>query len=299
MPTNSPLDAAVFSPLGWIGRAALAGSAYVGGLTTLTASAAACLIRPADGAPPFFPALSRQVTWILGMAVPLVAVVHIGLGSFLSMQAYFGGTFVDGTGAVVGVGLIRNVAPMMTGLTLAGLFAAAMTADVRNPAADSSARDPSWVPDRGALPGPRAEQARPVQPARLAAVRLAAAVIVGPALTIWAVLVGTLVGWQVAKNLLGVSTESFFFMFTEMLWIRDIVGLVIKGTAFSFFAALLACREGLQTHAEDGLEARAAAACRAACWSAVVMLAINSAWFLLFYHAGPAFGPTLLAPPAP
>ena len=31
----------------------------------------------------------------------------------------------------------------------------------------------------------------------------------------------------------------------------------------------------------------------------VAILVFNSGWFLLVYHAGPAFGPTLLAPPAP
>ena len=40
-----------------------------------------------------------------------------------------------------------------------------------------------------------------------------------------------------------------------------------------------------------------AAACRAACFSTLAMLVLNSGWFLLAYHAGPAFGPTLLAPP--
>ena len=80
---------------------------------------------------PLLPDLLRQLASILIMGFPLVALVHVGIGSFLSMQAYFGGTFVDGTGAVVGVGLIRNAAPMMAGLTLAGLIGARTTAELR------------------------------------------------------------------------------------------------------------------------------------------------------------------------
>ena len=71
-----------------------------------------------------------ELSWMLRLGLPLVALVHVGIGSFLSMQSYFGGTFVEGTGAVVGVGLIRNVAPLMAGLTLAGLLAARVTPEL-------------------------------------------------------------------------------------------------------------------------------------------------------------------------
>ena len=32
------------------------------------------------------------------MGLPMVGLVHVGLGSFLAMQAYFGATFMDGIG---------------------------------------------------------------------------------------------------------------------------------------------------------------------------------------------------------
>ena len=54
------------------------------------------------------------------MGFPLVGLVHIAMGSFLSLQAYYGSTFVDGTGAVVGVGLLRNLGGIMTGHDLLG-----------------------------------------------------------------------------------------------------------------------------------------------------------------------------------
>ena len=67
--------------------------------------------------------LKTELWWLLAAGVPLVGLVHVAMGSFLSMQAYFGSTFVDGTGAVVGVGLLRNLASLMTGMTLCGLVA--------------------------------------------------------------------------------------------------------------------------------------------------------------------------------
>jgi phospholipid/cholesterol/gamma-HCH transport system permease protein len=237
--------------------------------------------------------------------MPLVALVHVAMGSFLSMQAYFGGTFVDGTGAVVGVGLIRNIAPLMTGLTLAGLYAALITAELRGQSTPVKELPPQGRPGsvfiRGITP------VAPLSPepitshssgARLTAIRVASSVAAGLVLTLWATGVGIVVGWQVGQTLLGVSTHAFFYMFSEMLWLRDIVGLVIKGMAFGLFASLCACHEGLwRPGGQAPQDSIAVAACRAACLSIAAMLLLNSAWFLLLYHAGPAFGPTLLAPP--
>jgi phospholipid/cholesterol/gamma-HCH transport system permease protein len=299
MMTNPALSNAVLAPLAWIGRRTLAGVSYLGGLATLGASAVRSLVRPAGEAPAFGPALMRQLGWMLGMGFPLVGLVHVGMGSFLSMQAYFGGTFVDGTGAVVGVGLVRNLAPLMTGLTLAGLIAARTTSELRGRSRVGLDGDPGWVADREIALGRRADPRRAPEPGRLAAVRIAAAMIVGPVLVSWAVAVGTLVGWQVSRTLLGVSTHAFFYMFQEMLWVRDVVGLAIKGIAFAWFAALFACHEGLRGPTAPDPDSVPAAACRATCLAAVAILALNSGWFLLLYHAGPAFGPTLLAPPAP
>src|SRR5205085_1743752 len=102
---------------------------------------------------------------------------------------------------------------------------------------------------------------------------------------------------QVAQTLLGVSTHAFFTMFLDMLWLRDVAGLAFKGAAFALFAALFACHEGLRGSREGAPEPVPTAACRAACFSAAAILALNSGWFLLVYHAGPAFGPTLMEPP--
>ena len=73
----------------------------------------------------------HQLFWMLFTGFPLVGLVHIAIGSFLSLQAYYGSTFVDGTGAVVGVGLLRNLGAMMTGLTFAGILAARMVPELR------------------------------------------------------------------------------------------------------------------------------------------------------------------------
>jgi phospholipid/cholesterol/gamma-HCH transport system permease protein len=273
----------LLAPVVWVGRRLLASVSYLGGLATLSASSTRSLIRPEEDAPARVRSLVRELAALLALGFPLVALVHVGLGSFLSMQAYFGGTFVDGTGAVVGVGLIRNLASQMVGFILAGLVASRTTT--------------SLIRSRSSQPVGGPESDPPASAGRAAAIPIAATVLAGPILSLWGVVVGTVVGWQVSQTLLGVSTDSFLFMFEQMIWLRDVVGLVVKGMAYGYFAGLFACYEGLRTPSGSAPPALESSACRAACGAMVAILILNSGWFLLVYHAGPAFGPTLLAPP--
>jgi phospholipid/cholesterol/gamma-HCH transport system permease protein len=249
---------------------------YLGRLAILATSTLRASLRPSPGPAASFAAeTTHQLDRLLGMGLPSVALVHVGMGSFLAMQAYFGATFVDGIGPVVGVGLIRNLAPLLTGFILAGLVSARYVAELR--AVDDPGREP----------------------ARLAAPRIAAAMVAGPILSAWGSIVGVGVGWLVARSRMGLNFPAFFDMFLEMLWTRDVVGLVAKGAAFGFAGGLLACHEGLSRSAGPGdpPEAVCSAACRAASLAGLAVLAFNAAWFLLVYHAGPAFGPTVLVPP--
>lgn len=299
---NSPSLTALplAAPLGWVGRQAIAGLSYFGGLAGLLASAARSTFRPADE--PFRRSVSAQLAWMLALGAPLVALVHVGLGSFLSMQSYFGGTFVEGTGAVVGVGLLRNMAPLMACLTLAGLVAARVTPELRAARRLSNAPGddrPGFLERTAAGTRPVAATAPRPSGHRAVAARLFAAALAGPLLSLWGALVGTAVGFKVSQTLLGVSPHTFFQMFWEMIWLRDVVGVFVKGLAFGLFAGLFACHEGLSPSGGDDLGAVSSAACRAACFAGVAILAVNSGWFVLVYHAGPVFGPTLLAPATP
>ena len=258
-------------------RAAVGLVGYLGRLALLATSALGAAIRPTSACPSFSRQSAIQLDRLLALGLPLVGLVHVGLGSFLSMQAYFGATFMDGIGPVTGVGLIRNLAPLMTGFILAGVVSARFVAEL-------------GVPEPGSA-----------QASRMVATRLAAASLAGPVLAVWGSLVGIAIGWLAANQMMGLTLPAFFDMFLEMLWVRDIVGIAVKGAAFGFMAALFACHEGLArpVHGDSSadLESIYSAACRAACLAGLAILFINAGWFLLVYHAGPAFGPTVLTPP--
>jgi phospholipid/cholesterol/gamma-HCH transport system permease protein len=298
--SSNPSSAIVVSPLAWIGRRMLASVAYLGAMAMLVPSALRATVRVGATSRTFRSAVLNELAWMFGMGFPLVALVHVGMGSFLCMQSYFGGTFVDGAGAVVGVGLIRNLAPMLACFTLAGLFAARITPEFLARRGDPEARGRAGFLERtgaGRNPEPTSVE---VPLDRLVAARLVAGAVAGPVMSLWGAAVGIVVGWQVGQVMMGVSTHSFFLMFWDMLWLRDVIGLVIKGIVFAFFSGLFACHEGLWRSAGDDVATTpvATAACRAACFSALAILVVNSGWFILVYHAGPAFGPTLLLPPA-
>lgn len=268
------------APIGRVGRLTTGTLGYFGSAAILTLAAAAALVRGKDDEdePSLYAATTHELSWMLWLGLPLVALVHVAMGSFLSMQAYFGSTFVDGTGAVVGVGLLRNLATMMTGLTLAGLLPGRIVPELRLGVAAS--------------------------PGRAAAARIGAAMLATPLLSLWGCVVGTVVGWKASEALMGLSSNMYFLMLVRMLWFRDVVGLVVKGVLFGGVTAALACAEGLARDEADGPDADpvvaiVAAVVRAACLAMAAILLLNMTWFIFVYHAVPVYGPSLLQPPTP
>ena len=149
---------ALIGPVGLVGRLVLNGPAYLGGVTLLSIEALGAVIRPfrrhSVELPGFWKTLMHQLFWMLLFGFPLVGLVHIAMGSFLSLQAYYGSTFVDGTGAVVGVGLLRNLGGLMTGLIFSAIMAVRMIPELRILARQGTGESADFQ-GRGRLAAPR------------------------------------------------------------------------------------------------------------------------------------------------
>jgi phospholipid/cholesterol/gamma-HCH transport system permease protein len=154
------------------------------------------------------------------------------------------------------------------------------------------------------------EPKAPALGSRLAAPRILAAAIACVFLSQWGIVVGTLVGWKASASMMGLPTETFFLMMVRMVWLRDVVGLIIKGLLFGTLPAAICCHEAFReaARAEEavpaagGLHADAGVplaipVLRATCFGIVAILIVNASWFILVYHAVPFYGPTLLKPP--
>ncbi len=241
MPTAPPLTAP--RPT----RGVVLGSlAYLGGLGLLAMAALRALVAPRGDATPFWSAVVRHLDRHLGWGLLLVALVLAPLGSFLAMQAYFSATFREASGAVVGLGLARNLAPLLSGFILAALLAARIVPELRHRPRLGLDEEPGWAPDRDLSRGLRSDQRDEPDPARLAAVRIVAAGITGPVLAFWGTVVGFLMGMMAAQSLLSVSPGIFVNKCLEMIEPGDLIGLVVKSVLFALAAALLACHEGLR-----------------------------------------------------
>jgi phospholipid/cholesterol/gamma-HCH transport system permease protein len=324
MPSTSTAAPVPFllAPVAGVGRSVLAMMAYAGGVTLMATAAlgSALTIWPRRNeapAPGFTKTLIHQLFWMLFTGLPLVGLVHFAIGSFLSLQAYYGSTFVDGTGAVVGVGLLRNMGSMMTGLTFSGILAARMVPELRilsrYLASHENSAEHNEPTSRRQHSAAENDPPQSIAPGRLAAPRIAAAAVACLLLSQWGIAVGTLVGWQASQSMMGLSTSNFFTMMTQMMWFRDVVGLVVKGLIFGGLTAAICCYEGLvYAVADDEPSGECISPLypahglappwfrpvfRATCISSVAILVINSSWFMLVYHAVPFYGPTLLPPP--
>jgi phospholipid/cholesterol/gamma-HCH transport system permease protein len=267
----------------------------LGAIGLLGAGAVGAVLRPRPGSRPLTRSVVRQASWMLAAGLPLVGLVHVALGSFLAMQAYYGATFVIATGPVVGLGLLRNLSPLVAGWVLAALLAVRTAPELRDPTRPGLDEEPGWAPDRDVARGLVADPRPPADPARLAAARVLAAMLAGPVLGLLGALVGLGVGIGVSGAMLGLPAPIFLDKFLEMFWARDVFGLAAKGVAFGGGSALLACSQGLRDRGEGDSWALSF---RVACLSVAAILAMNMAWFLLAYHAGPPWGPTVLRPPS-
>jgi phospholipid/cholesterol/gamma-HCH transport system permease protein len=142
---------------------------------------------------------------------------------------------------------------------------------------------------------------------------MAAAAIAGVLLSLWGVGVGTVIGWQSAGSLMGLPSETYFMMFYQMVWFRDVVGMIVKGSLFGLIIATVCCFEGLRAGRRPSSEVDTESAhpeapeaanlntaiVRAASLSMAAIQLFNMTWFMLVYHAVPIYGPSLLAPPGP
>ena len=189
--------------------------------------------------------MKHELSCILMAGLPLVGLVHVGMGSFLSMQAYFGSTFVDGTGAVVGVGLLRNLATLITGLTLSGLLAGRMIPDLSRL---KNVERPQRRADRDSR-GAASRRHRPLPPRRLVWPACGPAYGGGGNRGRLAFTLGVRGGhchWlAVGGALLGLPSEMYFMMLYQMVWFRDVVGMIVKGSLFGLIIATVCCFEGL------------------------------------------------------
>lgn len=297
-PLDDPLGPS--SPLSRLAESTLEVVGYLGGLAILAGAALRAPLGRRRGQPRLLPAIARQLDDLLRVGLPWLAVMHVAFAAFLAMQAYFRATFAESNGAVVGLGLMRSISPLVTGFSLSGILAVRAVLTLGGGLRPGLDDDPDALVDREVALG-RAPDPRPVpDAARVAFVRIAAAALAGPLLVIWGTGIGVLVGLGMSSALLGVSSGMYFGLFFDMLRVSDVMGVVVTGSSYAALSALIACHEGVRLAGRPGaLDAAGGGLrpiARAAILSAVAMLLVDAAWFTLTYISGSPFGVGMDAP---
>jgi phospholipid/cholesterol/gamma-HCH transport system permease protein len=177
-------------------------------------------------------------------ALPVVALFGIAAGSVLTLLgtqqlAKFGVPAM--TPKLVGIVVLREIGPLMTGIVMAGSVASAFAAEV---AAALAAGKRSGGPEEPADPG------RSVDPVyTLVAPRVLALTVSGPLLVAYANALALLGATAVGALSFGNPPQAYFETVLAGLGFKNAVAGLVKGAAFGFVAGYAGCYHGFRFEA--------------------------------------------------
>ncbi|MBF6415396.1 MlaE family ABC transporter permease [Nocardia cyriacigeorgica] len=188
------------------------------------------------------------------IAIPIAVVVSIQVGSLVSQVGAT--TFI---GAVNGLGIIRQGAPLVASLMIAGAVGSAMCADLGSRTI------------REEIDAMRVMGVDPVR--RLVAPRLLAAVLISMLLCGFVVFVGFATGYVFNVYIQAGTPGSYVSTFASFAVAADLVVAIVKAAIFGALTAIIACDTGL--NAKGGPAGVANAVNSAVVTSAIVLFATN------------------------
>ncbi|MTE16718.1 MlaE family ABC transporter permease [Nocardia aurantiaca] len=161
------------------------------------------------------------------MAIPFGVIVSVQVGNLIHQLG------ADSLiGAAGGLGVIKQGAPVATGLLLGGAGAAAIGADL-------GART-----IREEIDALRVMGVDPVH--RLVIPRVVAMVLIAPLLNILIIFVGVTAGYLVAVTAQGVTSGSYWLTFGSFTVVADVFVSLAKSALFGLLVAVIACQRGLE-----------------------------------------------------
>ena len=178
-----------------------------------------------------------------------------------AVPLYFVGTLVEKT-------ITLELAPVLTGLALAGRVGANIAAELGTmrvteqiDALETLAYDPE---------------------AYLVVPRVLAGTVMFPIIVGLAMVVGLGAGWFASLGFLGLSSEEFLKGARLFYTNFDVTYGLVKAASFGFAVTLIGCREGLI--AKGGAEGVGQAATRAVVYSAVMILVLDAFWAMTWLN---------------
>lgn len=214
-----------------IGRLLISAFAAIGRVTIFGFTTIARAVRP-----PYYPArLLEQFLQIGWFSLPVVGMTAIFSGAALAQQIYTAGSRFNATStvpAVVVLGIVRELGPVLVGLMVAGRVSSAMAAEL------GTMRVTEQL---DALSTLRTDPYR-----YLIAPRLFAALIALPLMVLIANAIGIFGGYFVAVYKLDFNAVGYLQITRQYLTATDLQMALVKSAFFGFFIALMGCYHGFR-----------------------------------------------------
>jgi phospholipid/cholesterol/gamma-HCH transport system permease protein len=190
--------------------------------------------------PPYYPGrLFEQLMHIGWFSLPVVGLTAVFTGAALAQQIYTAGLRFSAQStvpAVVVIGIVRELGPVLVGLMVAGRVSSAMAAEI------GTMRVTEQL---DALTTLRTDPYR-----YLIAPRLFAALIALPLMVLVANAIGIFGGWLLAVQKLNFNSFHYLSVSRQFLTADDMKMALVKAGVFGFFIALMGCYHGY--HAGGG-----------------------------------------------
>lgn len=251
------VSAAGHSPITLIGRLMLRVLREAGGLAIFTSSV---VVRVVGGVrrSTLVPALYQ-----VGVgSLPVVMVTGLFIGMVLAVQSYnqFATMHLESRlGAVITMSLVTELGPVLAATMLAGRVGSAIAAELGTMRVTEQ------------IDGLRALGADPIQ--YLVVPRFLACLLLIPMLTAVADGVGTIGGWWLSTQVLGVSSHDYWMHAENLVTAYDVMSGLLKSIFFGAAIAVIACHRGF--HCGSGAQGVGKAATESFVISFVVILLID------------------------
>jgi len=218
--------------VGRLGERALAPIEQLG----LFAELAGATLRAAVRARPPLRETLRQMEAIGVRSTTIVALTALFTGMVMSLQTAFALSRFGAkpyVGGVVGLALVRELAPVLAALMMAGRVGAGITAELGSMVVTEQ------------VDAIRAMGADPVQ--KLVLPRVVAATVCLPMLTVLATVLGVLGGMVIADWQYRITPHFYMQTVTYNVVLEDFLSGLAKTFAFGWILAMVGCHMGLTT----------------------------------------------------
>lgn len=215
----------------------------------------------------------RQMSKLGADSLPIVALTTTFTGMVLAVQTAkefirFGAA--ESAGGVVAIAMARELAPVLTGVVVAGRIGAAIAAEIGTMKVTEQ------------IDALRVMATNPTT--YLVVPRFIALVLMLPVLIVFANVLGSAGGWLVATNYADISSWSYLNSIRTFMEPWDLVGGMIKGFFFGGLIAIIGCYKGMG--AKQGAEGVGLATTSSVVTSIILIFFINYFLSVILYVNG-------------